>query len=146
MPVTTRSQAKKLHSENNIPNKYEKTTSERWFYEYLHKTLNKLHVTVSKEEKIRHLNEMYYVISEYFMDIFRNEPLKWCKYAKVLYNKSYEFEYYTNYCGLEKKFVLNFVDTVNVVRKEMLNILKEKNIPIEFIKEPLHMDTGLIKI
>ena len=156
MPVQTRSQLKKLANakSNNLVNSSEKfqngvpgPNTATWFIDFMKRRLNHHHFDLhDKENCMRNAYEIMYIISEYFPDILRNEPDRWGRFAKVIYNKIYEYEYETDFTGLDKDRKDDFISFIHHLRVQLLELFKELKISIEFDNKDLHMDTGMVNV
>lgn len=145
MPVQTRNQIKQARQE--IQDKQRNITTEDWFIGSLKRRLRDHEVNINgKENLIRSAYEMMYIISEYFPDIMRKEPGKWIRFAKVIYNKIYEFEYETDFTGIDEEKKDDFMSFIHNLRAELLKLFKELDIIVRFINKDLHMDTGKIDL
>ena len=156
MPVQTRSQLKKLANakSNNLVNSSENIqkgepgpNTEKWFIDFIKRRINHhdfdLH---DKEDKIRSTYEIMYIVSEYLPDILRNNPNRWGRFAKVVYNKIYEYEYETDFTSFDKDMKDDFISFIHHLRAHLLELFKELNIEIEFDNKNLHMDTGMVNV
>ena len=165
MPVQTRSQSKKIANAVKLPKvvstiqtrsktkaqaikKVERGPStEEWFRDTLKRRLNHHHFDLRcKEDKMRSAYEIMYIVSEYFPDILRNDPNRWGRFAKVVYNKIYEYEYETDLTGFDKDRKDDFISFIHHLRAQLLELFKELKISIEFDNKHLHMDTGMVNI
>lgn len=163
MPVQTRSQSKKLSiaNESRKVSKCERTiqtrsktkaqvpgpSTEEWFRDTLKRRLNHHHFDLNdKENLMRSAYEIMYIVSEYFPDILRNDPNRWGRFAKVVYNKIYEYEYETDLTGHDKAKIYDFISFIHHLRAKLLDLFKELKISIEFDNKDLHMDTGMVNI
>lgn len=163
MPVQTRSQSKKLSiaNESRKVSKCERTiqtrsktkaqvpgpSTEEWFRDTLKRRLNHHHFDLNdKENLMRSAYEIMYIVSEYFPDILRNDPDRWVRFAKVVYNKIYEYEYETDLTGHDKAKIYDFISFIHHLRAKLLDLFKELKISIEFDNKDLHMDTGMVNI
>jgi len=175
MPVQTRSQTKNIANAVKLPKgkkrvqnivstiqtrsktkaqvitdvkKYEPVPStEEWFRDTLIKRLyHQERELQKKEDKMRSSYEIMYIVSEYFPDILRNDPNRWGKFAKIVYNKIYEFEYETDLTGFDKDKRDDFINFIHNLRAELLKLFKELNIEIQFNNKNLHIDTGMVYI
>lgn len=168
MPVQTRSQSKKRVARTivvprnliqtrsktrlqsaalqDIKSQIFKIELQEWFIGHIKKMLNEHQALKGKENKMRTAHEIMYIVSEYFPDILRNNVDKWVRFAKVIYNKSYEFEYDSDYTGIDEDKANNFKSFNYEIRAKLLELFKELNIKVEFKNKDLHMDTGMIDL
>lgn len=79
-------------------------------------------------------------------DILRNNPSKWTKFAKTVYNKAYEFEYYTHYDSIEENIIKEFIKIIHGLRSHLLKLFKELNLRIVFENTDCIQDTGYINM
>ncbi|MCX6743007.1 MAG: hypothetical protein NT116_02105 [Candidatus Parcubacteria bacterium] len=90
--------------------------------------------------------EMMYMAYSELPDILRNNPSKWTKFAKTVYNKAYEFEYYTHYDSIEENIIKEFIKIIHGLRSHLLKLFKELNLRIVFENTDCIQDTGYIKM
>lgn len=161
MPVITRSQSKQINTNivvNSISiptiSEYRESKSKNFkelellFTNYVSMRLKQHNLLDTKEERFINAYNLIYNIRQYFPDILINDPQKWCKFAKVIYNKAYEFEYEENYESLNKEEfnVDEFIGSKRCCRAELLVLFKKLKIDVKFENKNLHMDTGFIII
>lgn len=165
MPVQTRSQSKNIANAVKLPKVVStiqtrsktkaqaiktvepRPSTEEWFRDILRRRLNHHHFDLNdKENLMRSAYEIMYIVSEYFPDILRNDPDRWGRFAKVVYNKIYEYEYETDLTGHDKDRKDDFISFIHYLRAQLLELFKELNISIEFDNKDLHMDTGKVNI
>jgi hypothetical protein len=146
MPVQTRSQIRKIVTgevirssiamEKESHKAKENVNSLIWFVSYCRKTLDNANSTKAGMERLRLINELFFVIDEYFYDVMCKQRVNdsYLRFACVLYNKALEF-----YCDTEKlmeKFIGNdeidsFCDVEESPKK---NVLVEKKFVENFVK------------
>lgn len=98
---------------------------EGWFINYMkNRLLNQEHL-LKIEDKMRNITEVMYVIDTYFEDILRKYPEKWYSFGKMVWNKAYEFECMTEYPGVEKERMRNFVSFMREIREKILKLFVE---------------------
>ena len=132
---------------NSSSNLNEIIEKENWFRSFMMKRLAEHEHLKGQENLLRNSYEMMYIAHSELPDILRKNPSKWTRFAKTVYNKAYDFEYYTDYeSNIEMNRVNEFLNFLHGLRGEFLKLFKELKISIEFKNSDYIQDTGYINM